>query len=116
MNPTASTHPLPRTSACSDDLIAIAAKGDLIMLLTLLGSALAAVAIGQHDGTLTTALLGGGAILGVGLAMFAAARGKPAAWVTLTACNVAMVALHISTVAQGCASSPRRLTCRPPLA
>ena len=47
------------------ELIAIARRGDLVMFTVLVGSAMAALAIGQHYDNLLLAIVAGGAILGV---------------------------------------------------
>ncbi|MEY8878283.1 MAG: methyl-accepting chemotaxis protein [Leptothrix sp. (in: b-proteobacteria)] len=88
------THTRRQTLAATD-LIHIARIGDRVMLLTLVGSALAALAIGQLYGDLRLALLGSAALLGVGGAAYGAARGQLLGQVLLTSANVAMVALHI---------------------
>ncbi len=71
------------------------ATGNLIMLLTLAGSALAAIAIGQYYTGLTVALIGSGVLVLLGGLSYALAREHTLVWVGLTFCNVAMVALHI---------------------
>jgi len=77
------------------DLQEVARSADLVMLLTLLGACLAALAIGHHYGNLGTAMLASGALLAAGCAAFCLVRGSTAGWLTLTVCNVAAVALHI---------------------
>ncbi len=86
---------LTENNAKGLDLTQIARTGDLILVITLLASAAAALAIGQFHGSMGTALVGGASILGLGLAAFGLGRGTALGWVGLTACNVAMVALHI---------------------
>ncbi len=76
-------------------LTEIARLGDLIMLITLLGSGAAAAAIGSYYGNLTLAGLVGGPLVLLGGAAFLGWRGRTPAGVVLTVCNVAMVALHI---------------------
>ncbi|MFM0500722.1 methyl-accepting chemotaxis protein [Paraburkholderia caffeinilytica] len=65
------------------------------MYLTLLGSVAAALAIGQYFGDLAFALTCGAVLLTVGSVAFFAARGRWAARLALTLCNVAAVILHI---------------------
>ncbi|CAN5894626.1 hypothetical protein BH11PSE8_BH11PSE8_39460 [soil metagenome] len=77
------------------DLAAVARTGDLVMLATLMGSAVAAVAIGQYFETLGLALTCSAALLALGGAVFFAARGTLLSRVVLITCNVAFVALHI---------------------
>jgi methyl-accepting chemotaxis protein len=75
--------------------VTIAALDDSIMMGTLAGSAIAAIAIGQEFGDLSSALWWAGLILAIGATAFIFWRGRGAGWPVLTACNVAMVALHI---------------------
>ncbi len=77
------------------ELSGIARLGDLIMLATLLCSSAAAVAIGWYYGSLPLAAGIAGPVLAAGGIAFALQRGRIAGWLTLTVCNVAMVALHI---------------------
>ncbi len=65
------------------------------MLIMLGASATAALAIGQYYGTFGLAVWGALIAFGLGAFVFVAARGTGFSWVTLTACNVALVALHI---------------------
>ena len=65
------------------------------MLMTLLGSGVAALAIGQYYGTLPLAIGGTALLLVTGAAAFWLGRGRALGWIVLTICNVAMVALHI---------------------
>ena len=77
------------------DLAAIDRTGDLVMWVTLLCSSLAAFAIGHHFGTLGTAAIVSTVLLLAGTAAIAAMRGRRAARIVLTVCNVAAIALHI---------------------
>ncbi len=77
------------------DLTSIARVGDLVMLLTSAGSAVAAIAIGNYFGSLPLALAASALLLCCGGAVFALARGSVLSRVVLTTCNVAFVALHI---------------------
>jgi methyl-accepting chemotaxis protein len=77
-----------------------ARTADCVMYLTLLCSTVAALLIGQHFYELTLALQGGAIALLVGSLVFFAARGSLLSSMVLTACNVALVALHIQ-VAHG---------------
>jgi len=70
-------------------------SGDAILLLTLFGSAAAALAIGQYYGGMGLALTATALLLAAGCGAFFMARGRTMGWTTLTTCNVAMVALHI---------------------
>ncbi|MBC7664327.1 MAG: chemotaxis protein [Caulobacter sp.] len=76
-------------------LAAIARTGDLVMLLTAVGSALAACIIGQAYADLGLALAAGGLLLAAAGAAFALARGTASSAAVLTTCNVGLVALHI---------------------
>ncbi|PTT93238.1 chemotaxis protein [Pelomonas sp. HMWF004] len=77
------------------DLQVIARFGDLVMLLTMLASAAAALAIGDAYGQFGLAL-GASALLSIlGCAAYLVGRGHDLGWMVLTACNVAFVALHI---------------------
>ena len=89
------THPLQPMAGSYRSLTAQARSADLVMLLTLFGQGLAALAIGQYYGELGLAGLGCAVLLALGLAAFVAGRGGAMAWVGLTACNVAFVTLHI---------------------
>jgi methyl-accepting chemotaxis protein len=91
MTPSAATAAETRAT----DLRAISRQGDLVMLFTLVVSALAALAIGQYYDQLPLALGGSAVLLLAGLAAFFAARGQGLGNLVLTAANVAMVALHI---------------------
>ncbi|OYU71832.1 MAG: chemotaxis protein, partial [Burkholderiales bacterium PBB5] len=73
----------------------IARLGDLVMLGTLVVSALAALVIGGQFDNLGLALAGSAALLLLGAAGFGLARGTWLAQALLTTANVAMVALHI---------------------
>ena len=77
------------------DLLNVARLGDLVMYLTLFGETAAALAIGQYFDDEALALGCSAILLAIGSAVFLAARGRLAARVILTACNVAFVALHI---------------------
>jgi methyl-accepting chemotaxis protein len=79
----------------TSDLSAIARLGDWVLMLTLVVSAGAALAIGQYFGDLGTALPWSLGLLAAGGAAFATLRGSLASRVVLTVCNVAFVALHI---------------------
>jgi methyl-accepting chemotaxis protein len=83
--------PEPRHS----DLQEVARFGDLVMLLTLLASAGAALAIGHTYGQLGLALGASALLLLVGCTAFFIGRGQALGWCVLTACNVAFVALHV---------------------
>jgi methyl-accepting chemotaxis protein len=72
-----------------------ARSANRFMLLTLFGQALAALAIGEHFGTLGLALGAGAALLALGLAAHFGGRGSPLAWLGLTVSNVGFVVLHI---------------------
>jgi methyl-accepting chemotaxis protein len=85
----------PAATATHPELVVIACQADLIMAMTLLCSAAAAVVIGWYHGSLPLALVAAGAGLALGGAAFMFWRGRLGGWLTLTACNVAMVALHI---------------------
>jgi len=87
---TADTSPAQAT-----DLIGVARTADLVMLVTMWGSAAASLAIGQYFGNLELAFAGSAALLLMGCAAFFMARGTLLARVVLTFCNVAFVALHI---------------------
>jgi methyl-accepting chemotaxis protein len=84
--------PLPGREAA---LRRVAAFGDTIMLATLLGSALATLAVGMTFNTFGLALAGAGLILALGGAGYLTARGTPLSGYLLTACNAAMVMLQI---------------------
>ncbi len=71
------------------------ATGNFILLMTLIGSGLASIAIGQFYTQLSLALVGTGTLIALGALAFVFARSTTAGWVGLTFCNVAMVALHI---------------------
>jgi methyl-accepting chemotaxis protein len=77
------------------EMVEIRRSGDLVMLLTLLTSSAAALAIGAHFEQLGLALSVSGLLLILGGAAYVAGRGRALGWVVLTACNAAMVALHI---------------------
>ncbi len=90
-----SAPPPPGRPTFHPGLTEIARLGDLILVLTLLGSSAAAAAIGAYYGNLTLAASVGGPLLLAGGAAFFGWRGRTMAGVVLTVCNVAMVALHI---------------------
>jgi methyl-accepting chemotaxis protein len=73
----------------------VARFGDLVMLLTLFGSAAAALAIGRYFGSSGLAMAGSAVLLAIGGAAFFGARGTALSQTVLTACNVALIALHI---------------------
>lgn len=77
------------------DLQNTARFGDLVMLLTMLAAAAAALAIGDTYGQFGLALGASALLLALGCAAYFVGRGRTLAWTTLTACNVAFVALHI---------------------
>jgi methyl-accepting chemotaxis protein len=77
------------------DLQEIARSGDGAMMLTLLASAAAALAIGKNYDQFGLALGASAFLLALGCAAFFAGRGHTLGWSLLTACNVAFVALHI---------------------
>ncbi|MEY2892748.1 MAG: hypothetical protein RJA98_2656 [Pseudomonadota bacterium] len=87
---TATTH-IP----ASTQSVKLAATADNTLLGFLAISALAAVAIGQHYGTLGTAVVGAGLLLGLAGAFVAAARGSMASRLVMAVAMSAMVALHI---------------------
>jgi methyl-accepting chemotaxis protein len=93
--------PTPKTSQSASpnqdrtDLQEIARFGDLVMLITMFAAAAAALAIGDTYGQFGLALGASALLLTVGCAAFFAGRGHALGWVTLTACNVAFVAVHI---------------------
>ncbi|MFN6995118.1 MAG: methyl-accepting chemotaxis protein [Aquincola tertiaricarbonis] len=76
-------------------LKAVARAGDLVMLLVMAASALAALAIGQSFGQLGLALGWTVPVCAVGLAVFFAARGSVLSQLVLVGANVVLVALHI---------------------
>ena len=65
------------------------------MLLTMFAAAAAALAIGDNHGPFGLALGASALLLAVGCAAYFAGRGRTQGWITLTACNVAFVALHV---------------------
>ncbi len=86
------------TPICNSDdasLRAIARTADLVMLSTAIGSAAAALAIGVWYGNAGLALGVSAVVLGLCAAVFAFARASTLSRTVLTACNVALVALHI---------------------
>jgi methyl-accepting chemotaxis protein len=82
-------------SVTAAGLSSIARTADLVMFVTAVASAIAAVAIGSHFGTLATALPACGVLLALAAAGFFGWRGSPLSCGLLTFCNVALVALHI---------------------
>lgn len=86
---------LNRTELVAKEISNISKTGDLVMVLTLLISTIASIAIGQYYDDLNLALLGSGLILGLGCASFFISRGRSFSWIILTSCNVIMVAMHI---------------------
>ena len=92
---------LPMTTFIADGrptggaLDAIARTGDFVLLLTGMGSAAAACAIGHGYGGLGPAIVASAVLLALSGAAFAMARGTALSCVVLTVCNVAFVALHI---------------------
>jgi methyl-accepting chemotaxis protein len=77
------------------DLNHIARRGDQVMLLTLVCSMLASLAIGHHFHELPLAWTGGSLLLALGTAAYGAGRGTRWAQVTLALTNAAFIALHI---------------------
>lgn len=73
----------------------IARAGDLVMLVTMGASAVAALAIGHYFFDGMFALYCSGALLTIGAVTFALARGTLASRCVLTAGNVAFIILHI---------------------
>lgn len=89
-------HPSTLPASGTKTQLAVVARGaDVLMLATLVGSGLAAVAIGHHFGQLGLALVAVVSILAFGGAAYAFGRGTAIGWVGSTTANVAMVALHI---------------------
>ena len=91
----ASTLPPDSTRVSQASLSAIARNGDLLMLATLIGQAVAALAIGHHFGSLGLAAGCGALLVLLGVGAFSVGRGSLLAQVVLTVCNVSLVALHI---------------------
>ena len=85
-------HPNPYDHS---SLAAIARTGDRVMVLTMLCSTAAALAIASYFGSLTLAVEVSAALLLAGMLAYAVARGTLLSQCVLTACNVALVALHI---------------------
>jgi len=85
----------PTGTLSHTDLREVARQGDLVMLCTLIGAAVAAAAIGSFYGDLSLALIGSALLVGAGGGAFVLGRGGLAGSLVLTFCNVAMVALHI---------------------
>jgi methyl-accepting chemotaxis protein len=73
----------------------VARFGDLILLLTLLAEAGAALAIANTYGQLGLAMGVSALLLALGCTAFFIGRGRALGWAVLTTCNVAFVALHI---------------------
>jgi methyl-accepting chemotaxis protein len=82
-------------SSFHPELLAVARQADLVMLLTLVGSCLAALAIAQSYGAMPLAIGASLGLLAVAGLAFQGARGTLVSAAVLTACNVAAVALHI---------------------
>jgi len=82
-------------SQARSDLQEIARFGDLAMLLAMFAAAVAALAVGSTYGQFGLALGASGLLLAVGCTAYFVGRGRASGWVTLTACNVSFVALHI---------------------
>ncbi len=70
-------------------------RADLVLLATLAGSAVAALAIGQHYGDLSLALIASAVLLALGGAAFGLARGTLLSRLVLSGALAASVALHI---------------------
>jgi methyl-accepting chemotaxis protein len=94
MKGTMSSAPTPFRNSGSS-LRAIAATGDLVMMITLAVNVAAAIAIGANYEGLPLAFIASALLLAIGGGAFAMARGTTASQVVLTCCNVAAVALHI---------------------
>ncbi|CAN5189177.1 hypothetical protein BH09PSE6_BH09PSE6_16020 [soil metagenome] len=77
------------------DLGGAARTGDLVLLFTLIGAALGALAIAQFYGDVLLASVCSGAAVAIGALVFYACRGTPVSCAVLTLCNVALVILHI---------------------
>lgn len=77
------------------ELAAISRSGDLLMVLTLIGNAVASVAIGNYYGDVRLALVVSAVLLLVGGGVFMTVRGSLVSQLVLTSCNVVFVALHI---------------------
>jgi methyl-accepting chemotaxis protein len=73
----------------------ISRHGDRILMISLAGSVVAALAIGQYYGQLGLALGAGLLLAALGTAAFVTARGTFLSACVLTTCNAALVALHI---------------------
>jgi len=73
----------------------VARVGDAVMLGTAAASALAALAIGQHFGSLGLALIAGGLLLAMAAAGFMLARGSRLSQMALVTANAGFVMLHI---------------------
>jgi len=72
-----------------------ALQADRLILGALVASGLIAIAVGMHYAQLGTALLVGGAVLGLGAAAGVLAAGTLLSRLVLSACLMAMTALHI---------------------
>lgn len=70
-------------------------QADVVLMLVLAASGLAALAIGQYYDTFGLAITVGALLVGLGGAAFAMARGTVFAMFSLMLANAAMVALHI---------------------
>lgn len=70
-------------------------RADLIMFATLLGSALAALIIGQHYDEMSLAVVSCVSLLIAGSVAFFGLRGSTASSIVLSLCNAALVAVHI---------------------
>jgi methyl-accepting chemotaxis protein len=86
-----SDNPIPHLA----DLREVPRFGDLVMMLTLVVQAAAALAIGNYYGQMGLALGASALLLVAGCGAFALGRGRTLGWAALTVCNVAFVALHI---------------------
>ncbi len=84
-----------RSAVTDHALVAVARQADLVMYVTLVCAALAALVIGQHYIETRLALAGSAVLLLAGTAAFALARGTALSCAVLSVCNTAIVALHI---------------------
>ncbi|MGC4062745.1 MAG: methyl-accepting chemotaxis protein [Aquabacterium sp.] len=73
----------------------IGRHGDRMLMISLVGSFIAAIAIGQYYGQPGLAIGAGLLLTALGAAVFATARGTFFSACVLTTCNAALVALHI---------------------
>jgi methyl-accepting chemotaxis protein len=85
----------PAHNRNESDLVAIARLGDLVMFITLLASAAAALAIGDYYTDLQLALGASAVLILFGGMAYFTARGTLMSRSILTVCNVGLVVLHI---------------------